>query len=356
MSIAPILIIVRGDEMIKATLCVVGVMSITGCTLKPADYRGAEDGGSGYTYIPLDPLPVVMTPRNCPPKDVLPNKSSQTPIGTVAKKPVNNILSALPDNAVRMVVENLKTSGNITYGAGKIGSNLERYKVTSDYISADTVSIKLWISRQVREKVSSRSYTHGVQGDISGWKDVSMSDNLVAEYRYANTTSEYKEVVAERYFVKTDKQYQKEILNRGAAETSKYTVYSIPLYVGIGIRITSNVEVIGGSANISGIGVIGAEAQANKLQGSLVVQTLGVNGKAVSSALPMQSELNATTAQNALIATASIKTLLYADDTEVAPRIVGLYYPFPSSRPLVNALISAISSSEVEWSGPCSID
>ncbi len=170
------------------------------------------------------------------------------------------------------------------------------------------------------------------------------------------SASEYREVIAERYFVKTDKQYQKEILNKGAAEASKYTVYSIPLYVGIGIRITSNVEVIGGSANISGIGVIGAEAQANKLQGSLVVQTLGVNGKAVSSALPMQSELNATTAQNALIATASIKTLLYADDTEVAPRIVGLYYPFPSSRPLVNALISAISSSEVEWARPCSID
>ncbi|WP_162888951.1 hypothetical protein [Pseudomonas syringae] len=161
-------------------------MSMAGCTIKPADYRGAEDDGSGYTYIPLDPLPVVMIPCMCFPKDVQPNKSTQAPSSAVTKKPVNNILTALPDNAVRMVVENLKTSGNITYGAGKIGSNLERYRVTSDYISADTVSIKLWISRQVREKISSRSYTHGVQGDISGWKDVSMSDNLVAEYRYAN--------------------------------------------------------------------------------------------------------------------------------------------------------------------------
>lgn len=340
----------------RLLLCVLGVVNMAGCTIKPADYKSAEDDGSGYTYIPLDPLPVTMTPGLCCPKTADPSKTISVPSSAAVKENVNNILLSLPDNAVRMVVENLKTSGNITYGAGKIGSNLERYRVTSDYISADTVSIKLWISRQVREKIASRSYTSGVQGTISDWRDVSMLDNLIAEYRYVNTTSESKEVVAERFFVKTDEQYRNEIFPKGNAETSKYTVYNIPLYVGIGIRITSNVEVIGGSANISGIGVIGAEAQANKLQGSLVVQTLGVNGKAVSSALPMQSELNATTAQNALIATASIKTLLYADDTEVAPRIVGLYYPFPSSRPLVNALISAISSSEVKWLRPCGVN
>jgi hypothetical protein len=101
--------------------------------------------------------------------------------------------------------------------------------------------------------------------------------------------------------------------------------------------------------------VIGAEAEAERLRGSLVVQTLGVNGKAIASALPIQSELNRTTAQNAIVAVASVKALLHADETIVAPRIVGLYLPFPGGRPLVNALISELSksTSRLEWKRPC---
>lgn len=134
---------------------------------------------------------------------------------------------------------------------------------------------------------------------------------------------------------------------------SQFVEFNIPVYVGIGLRVSANVDVIGSNANISGIGVIGAEAEAERVKGSLVVQTLGVNGKSIAAALPIQSELNRTTAQNAIVAVGSIKALLYADDITVSPRVVGIYLPFPGGKPLVNALISELSKKRVEWPRQC---
>lgn len=130
-------------------------------------------------------------------------------------------------------------------------------------------------------------------------------------------------------------------------------LFNIPVYVGVGLRVSASVYVTSASANISGIGIIGAEAEADRLKDSLVVQTLGVNGKSVAAALPIQSELNRTTAQSAIVSVGSIKALLYADETVTSPRVVGLYLPFPGGKPLVNALISELSSQRVTWKRAC---
>jgi hypothetical protein len=79
------------------------------------------------------------------------------------------------------------------------------------------------------------------------------------------------------------------------------------------------------------------------------VQTLGVNSQAVASALPVQSELSRTTAENAFVAIESIKAMLHQPETIKFPRVVGLYLPFPGGKPLVNALISELSRRPVTW-------
>ena len=53
---------------------------------------------------------------------------------------------------------------------------------------------------------------------------------------------------------------------------------------------------------------------------------------------------NRTTAQNAIAAVASIKTLLWEECTARSPQVVGIYLPFPGRKALVNALISSLSS------------
>ncbi|MEN2393718.1 hypothetical protein [Pseudomonas halotolerans] len=310
----------------------------------------AGEENSGFTYIPLDPFPVVTIPGDSCRKTSSSEIAADSGYISSALIPqgldtpaYEDILSSLPDNAVRMVVENITLKGAISYGAGKIGGSQERYRITADYISADTINMPVWITRQVMYSITTPN-----SQEPTGTRSVPLTLAETAQETFSTTidnkTLNFKRR-SEKFIVK-----RSEV---GKEPPFDYYAYNIPVYVGIGIRIISNVEVTGKSANISGIGAIGLESQANNLKGSLVVQTLGVNGKAVSSALPMQSELNATTAQNALIATASIKTLLYSDDTHVYPRVVGLYLPFPSNKALVNAIISELSSSQVEWKRPC---
>lgn len=133
-----------------------------------------------------------------------------------------------------------------------------------------------------------------------------------------------------------------------------YISLNIPVYVGIGLRVTANVRTLKSQVNVSGLGAIGAGADSSQLNGNLIIQTLGVNGNAISGALPIQSELNRTTVGNAMVAVGSIKALLYDDKTVVSPRIVGMYLPLPGNEALVNAIISLLSQEDsVEWFKPC---
>ena len=262
---------------------------------------------SGYTYIPVDPFPVESKfPANCQADDYVGNSA---------------LFGALPDNAVRMLVERIDRSGAITYGISKAGAKDESYRVTIDYINADTINVPISIIKIMKKKVGN---------EIS---QVSI---------FATDLSEFIPGY-ERY----------EVTRLTTLRGVSGFVFNIPVYVGVGLRISSNVFVTGTSANISGIGVIGAEAEANRLTGSLVVQTLGVNGQSIAAALPIQSELNRTTAQNAIVAVGSIKALLYDDKTIASPRVVGLYLPFPGGKALVNALISELSKEKVSWDRPC---
>jgi hypothetical protein len=256
---------------------------------------------SGYTYVPIDPFPVQTEP----------SASCKSPASSK-----NGLLESLPDNAVRMLVERFDLSGNVSYLTAKAGTAGESYRVTVDYINADTINVPVSITKSMRLK--------GTQSD---YKAVNIFAGTTEGYEPGSEVYEVTRIDPTR------------LSTKGGSAAG--TVFNIPVYVGVGLRVSANVHVVSATANISGIGVIGAEAEADKLRGSLIVQTLGVNGKSVAAALPIQNELNRTTAQNAIVAVGSIKALLYADETIKSPRVVGLYLPFPGGKPLVNALRAA---------------
>ncbi|HKE95475.1 MAG TPA: hypothetical protein VKB34_14270, partial [Povalibacter sp.] len=224
------------------------------------------------------------------------------------------LLEALPDNAVRMLVEQFDLSGGVTYGSSKTAAKGESYRVTVDYINADTINFPVAIKKQMRSK---------------------KKDGVMEPVDLFGTPSEDVEPGTETYSVTR--------VDPAMTRSADRDIFNIPVYVGVGLRVSANVYVVGANANISGIGVIGAEAEAERVRGSLIVQTLGVNGKSVAAALPIQSELNRTTAQNAIVSVGSIKALLYAEETAKSPRVVGIYLPFPGGKPLVNAIISELS-------------
>lgn len=289
-------------------------ITLSGCTTTFAPQSVAEKE-SGYTYVPIDPFAVQTIPGD---------SCIESP--QEKAKIYGTLLQSLPDNAVRMLIERFNASGSVTYGPAKLGAKGESYRVTVDYINADTINVQVWISKRMEL----------IEGGVRAVSLLAVPDKM----RFVPDSETY---------VITRDQPSPDVI-------SEYVEFNIPVYIGIGLRVAATVDVIGGSANISGIGVIGAEAEAEKLKGSLVVQTLGVNGKSIAAALPIQSELNRTTAQNAIVAVGSIKALLYADETAVSPRVVGIYLPFPGGKPLVNALISELSKKRVEWPRPCLVN
>ncbi len=291
---------------------------LNGCTTTFTTQNPAEKL-SGYTYIPVDPFSVKTNPGNsC---DVSDEEAAIEGVD-VGKIEFGTLLESLPDNAVRMSVEQFSTSGAVTYGPAGLGAEGESYRVTVDYINADTTNVQLWISKRAENYIT---------------KEIEYVPLLLpnnGEYTYG---TEIYEVTREK----------------PEEHIELYSEYNLPVYVGIGLRVTANIDVTGTTANISGLGAIGAEAESNHLKGALTVQTLGVNGQAIAAALPIQSELNRTTAQNAIVAVGSIKALLYEEDTVVVPRVVGIYLPFPGGKPLVNAIISELSKDRVVWHRPC---
>jgi hypothetical protein len=301
--------------MFRYALFIGAVVSFAGCGTTFAPPRTSAERESGYTYIPIDPFSVQTSPGDsC--RDT--NEEKAKKYGT--------LLQSLPDNAVRMLIERFNASGSVTYGPAKLGAKGESYRVTIDYINADTINIQVWISKAMQKRDGDSQYVPLL---------------AVADPNLFVPESEVYSITREK---------------PGANEIREYSEFNIPVYVGIGLRVSATIDIVGASANISGIGVIGAEAEAERLKGSLIVQTLGVNGKSIAAALPIQSELNRTTAQNAIVAVGSIKALLYADETAVSPRVVGLYLPFPGGKPLVNALISELSKERVVWRRPCLVD
>ncbi len=332
----------KNPIIIAASLSTLLAVFMSGCTTPSTNTIG--ENHSGFTYIPIDPFAVKIDTNG-----VFKSTSVLTS---------SNFLEALPDNAVRFSEEQYDTSNNVSYQTAGLSVAGGSYKITVDYINSDTANIQVHILRSVLVTKVTRTHFMPARFNFesiryfitptepvppgyvpgSDWYIVCRTETNVVQDR-ANIAS-----LESKYFNYIN------YYNTNADDTNvNIAIYNIPVYIGIGLRLTAQVNTLKSGINISGFGAIGAAAAVDELNGSLVVQTLGVNGKSVSAALPIQSELNQTTIQNAIASVGSIKSLLYEPDTTVVPRVVGLYLPFQGDKPLVNAIISALASKPIEW-------
>lgn len=318
---------------------ILSLFCLSGCGLKP---QTLGELNSGYTYIPIDPTKVEINSKKC--KVAYANLSNGKTIGAV------KLLDMLPDNAVRLSMELSDSKGNVAYGVSKIDTVGSSYKLTADYVNSDTVNKNVWIRKtMLAQSITFLWKIRNLGPDI--YTDripvrITDKDNDIIEVKSGKDISRLRIISGTAlYDVKTSPSRQEIRF----LKQEGYEEYNIPVYIGIGLRIVAEGRSISADASISGIGVIGAEADAKKLVGSLTVQTLGINSQAVSAALPVHSDLSRTTAENSFVALGSIKALLHEQNTINSPRVVGLYLPVPGGKALVNALISELSKDAVEW-------
>jgi len=310
-------------------------IALTACRATIPSPQSNAEQESGFTYVPLDPFSVNIESRTDHSKTNAQNSTNENP----------NILHSLPDNAVRIATEQHAANGSVSYGSASAAVAGSSYRITLDYISSDTVNLKFYVEKTV--------YTRTNKQDTFSPQYVDAS--LLPPYgagEYQTNSEVYKVVRIPDYLANATTNNFEALRNFIATpdNTNVYgSFYNVPIYIGIGLRVNANITSIKGGVNIAGLGAIGAAAGSTNLSGTLVVQTLGVNGKSISAALPIQSQLNQTTAENALVAVGAIKALLYESETVITPRVVGMYLPFSGGKPLVNAIISQISQGGVTW-------
>lgn len=330
-------------------LATVGLLSWTilllGCESTASSVVTNAERLSGYTYIPVDPFSVTETLHcSCVVDDRLKeSKGAQ-------------LLKSLPDNAVRTTLETFYADGSVTYGPAVISGKATSYRMTVDYINADTTNVDIWIKREAKLKSTGTYESINIfqtsQDVLQKYEAGTQRYSIIKVDKAVDSSGSCNDELdakGSEWIGKllTNKEADRELVEEG------YTYVSLPIYVGIGLRATADISDTKAGANISGLGAIGISADNETLRGSLTVQTLGVNGQSIAAALPIQSELNRTTAQNAITSVASIKALLYEQDTVVQPRVVGIYLPFPASKALVNSIISQLAQSSVNWEQKC---
>jgi hypothetical protein len=281
----------------------------------------AEKQG-GYTYVPLDPFPVLA--RTDEEYEVLTELAKRSDNQRPAE-----ILSLFPDNAARFSIERIDSQGRVTYGTSEVSAKGQVFRVTTDYTSSDTANLTVLIGQYVLDR------------SLDAPKP---SVSMLRPLSYPLARGE----VVVGYNVET---YDTDVPATAHEDKRRENMdlVNIPIYIGIGLRITADLVTLDSKAKVDGLGVIGAEAEASRVRGSMVIQTLGINGKSIAAALPIQNELNRTTIYNAASAIGAIKALIHENETTIYPRIVGLYLPFRADKALVNEIISELSANPPEW-------
>lgn len=248
--------------------------------------QGDPKNAQSFGYQPLDPLPVDVILRDKNYKD-----------STILLPYNTRLMNSLPDETMRLAIGEIDASSNISFGTAKLGYERRSYVVILDYIKFDTKSFPT--------------------------KIVKVNDNNSGIAKATADTIGFVPLIANS-------------VDRPDAV--------IPVYVGIGLRLTATVTVNSGSVDLGNLFALGVAAEAKQITGTLVIQTLGISGENISSIIPMPNQINTTTIQNAIMALGSIKAKMYQTEVRVNPRIVGFYNNVGGGKATVNQFISTFLS------------
>lgn len=94
--------------------------------------------------------------------------------------------------------------------------------------------------------------------------------------------------------------------------------------VGVGLRLITLLTTQEAGINIGDLSTIGLAVKTGKAKGTLMIEVVGIKSKDVTTLLPLPSEINLTTIQNAMQALATIKSKVYDSGTELFPQVLAI--------------------------------
>ncbi|WP_221074764.1 hypothetical protein [Agarivorans aestuarii] len=293
---------------------------------------------NSYSYVPLEPLPIDYSFK-C--DDAASGKGLQ------AKSCNEQFLALLPDNSIRISTRqtNYKLGVNANIAPVGMGIGLEgnSYQIVIDYLNSVTGAVGFygkWII-DVPETTYTRNRCYPYQRRIGHahlvdageiWtllvvvaKEKETKNIFIEEYPNDNLT--HTDYNCGTKLSWTGEGFTEIIHPKETDSLSKYVVtptqFNIPIYVGIGVRLTANINVLKGQVDLGSLSALSIAAEAGSISGNMSVQTLGINGESIRSSLLFISKIDGTTIQNAIQSMASIKADINKDSTILTPRILG---------------------------------
>lgn len=94
--------------------------------------------------------------------------------------------------------------------------------------------------------------------------------------------------------------------------------------VGIGLRITANVETKKKNLDIGNLFGLAIAAKNDQLTGTLSLDVIGMESPEITSLIPLPSEISPSSIQNVLQAISTIKSRIYEKSTRVYPQIISV--------------------------------
>lgn len=302
-------------------------LSLSGCSAissPPNLPSSLGEQASNYGYVPLDGLAVDTgkLADSCKPYA---NTTSEKEF------PYAPLAQALPDINVRFAVASFDTSGNLTFGPTKLTAKNNSYRAILDYINVDVVPLTFSISAMTRDGTVPLSLARMKGMEITGYYVKSLpSQNQTTDTQPSPLPT--------------------------AINSTDGDEVTIPVYVGVGLRLTADITAIESGVPLVSLGAIGLGAENKSLIGTLTVQTLGIPGATVAASLPLPSKLDQTTIENAVMAVGANRKEIYNSKAgEIGPlaRVVGLYSPIGTDSGLINAIYSELSKNRTIWHRIC---
>lgn len=269
---------------------------IIACGVKMPRTLGDPQNAASFGYTPIDPLPIAFEMRGGPN-----NNYRQIFNDSI-------IMANLPDETMRLAIKQINSDGKVSFAGASVGYEGNSYEVVIDYMKFTTRPFFIWYKENV---------------DTNKLGDVIRRHIVILESDSANL-----------------------------ARNPNHKKVTVPVYIGVGLRMTATIVVNKGKVDLSNLAALGVAAENKQISGSIVIQTLGVSGESITTLIPMPSDINTTTIQNALISLGSIKAKIYEKDTELTPRIIGFYNNIGGGRETVLQIISRASMAMP----PCQIE
>lgn len=94
--------------------------------------------------------------------------------------------------------------------------------------------------------------------------------------------------------------------------------------VGVGLRITANIETKKKNLDIGNLFGLGLAAKDGKLTGTLSLDVIGLESPEITSVIPLPSEISPSSIQNVLQAISTIKSKIYDENTRLYPQIISV--------------------------------